>query len=413
MSNYVEKFANLSQWVIDNGGYVDPDIYIDLLGEGCRALRTSQTKTQGEELIKIPSKCCLTSAKNGSEFCYEICHQLVREFSLGEKSFYYPYLQSLPTIENMSDYCLLKYTKDDIAELKELSVDFSSQLEKYFDDCNNIFNNYILTDNTLPDEWQTLEKVKYVNALYHTRSWNILGMIPLIDLSNHHQNPMDNNAIANTNEMRIFKTTRTYQKEEELVWTYTFLSPMNLYLNYGIDPTIFQNNYLPYTIMRNVWYDEKVDKTVLELKERLLDENKFGKDKMIVLYTAVGLERRVLEFMRIITLNKTDIDILKLTNPELKVENINVKEVLTMNNEMNAVRILANVVKSFNIPKLDERYVDLPKYKTLVKSLKLQRQIIELNIRNLHNYWLGFLNNQPVTQETKENGKENKKTTDN
>lgn len=118
------------EWIRENGGYVDEDIYLD--GE---SLRVRKEKPKDAKLLEIPSKCFF----KGSVMA--VATGLYREFIKGEKSFFYPFLATLP---KMSDHALYRYTEKDIEPIfaicKEAGVVLSNMLKDLNTLCRTVQN---------------------------------------------------------------------------------------------------------------------------------------------------------------------------------------------------------------------------------------------------------------------------------
>ena len=113
-SNIFDKMAN---WIRKNGGFVSPSVKVvssNIDGITSRSIYTIKDIKEKDSLMRIPLKCKIhpdlvydipnidkwiqNDSKNmiKTQLFYRIVISLVYQKSLGKKSFYYPFIRTLP-----------------------------------------------------------------------------------------------------------------------------------------------------------------------------------------------------------------------------------------------------------------------------------------------------------------------------
>lgn len=209
------KYEKFFDWIRQNNGYVDPDLYIFENENKERILRTKSKKVNTEVMI-IPKKCCILSETQNN---LEIMSNMLKEFQ-NPNSFYKPYIDILPSYDTFSKHVFSIFSEADIPSVKEICLEAGSHLEKLHE-CFKI----------VKDKLKCSEMIaKYIYLLYNTRSWSN-GFIPLIDMMNHSDVTCNVNPLI-TNETSF--VIRTGVCDDELINCYRSASFIELYMFYNI-----------------------------------------------------------------------------------------------------------------------------------------------------------------------------------
>ena len=373
-------FDKLTKWVIDNGGYVDKDLYVSESGEIVgdspdRTLKIKNHKGKDTRLFKIPKVCTITSDNTDRySFMREICIKLIKEMSLKQKSFYYPYLCSLPSIDQIQTIPYLKLNKSNIFK-KTFSE--THIVRKYVNTLNNNMLDIMkdLDDMDIDDE-QKERLAEYSIGLYKSRTWNKYGFVPLADLMNHINNSIFATTITNKSTSYIsYDTCVSMDTGCEVAYCYNINTPIRIYLDYGIMPNQIKKN----SINMNIFYNQNTAK----FKNKYL--TKFGypiTDKYYILFYDDGyITHDDLQLMRILMMDIDDEISIKGKSDKF------VKGIITMNNE---IKILQFLLKFLNNCKIQFSIIDDMDDITadLIEVIQYQNSICDKNIQSIINHWL-------------------------
>ena len=105
-----EKFENLTNWIIENGGYVHPHICIRGDGE----IIVNGEYDAETILFRIPKKCIISGSPS------QICAKLVLEINKGKKSFFSPFLDCLPNYTDQDSHPLLRFDRIHLGHIEKI-----------------------------------------------------------------------------------------------------------------------------------------------------------------------------------------------------------------------------------------------------------------------------------------------------
>lgn len=212
-----DKYQVMFEWIRQNGGYVDEDLYIEENESKDRLVKTRKKKEKVDLMI-IPKKCCIEGENQ-----LEIMKNMLKELSssdMGSFSFYKPYLDTLPPFSSFSNHPFLNFNEADIPIIKTINEEAGFHLEKLhkiFNEVKNELNCYE-------------EKAKYVFLLFNTRSWST-GFVPLVDLMQHSETRCNINTLVKTeNEYKI----SAISVRDEVINCYRSASFIELFITYNI-----------------------------------------------------------------------------------------------------------------------------------------------------------------------------------
>mmetsp|Transcript_27346 Transcript_27346/g.66499 ORF Transcript_27346/g.66499 Transcript_27346/m.66499 type:complete len:509 (-) Transcript_27346:158-1684(-) len=201
-ATFQKRVEQLRKWLLANGARF-PKVEINRYASEGRDLRTLQKLDKGEEAIFIPRKCIIAisdgkKSKAGQAIKSEtrgwvsnhtyLAVQILTERSLGEKSFFYPWLQVLPSdykAQGMPQY----WSKEQRKELEN-----SKTLGKSDGVLENISEMWKTIKNVtvVKDAGWTLEEFKWARFTVLTRTFGCTEngaaetmMVPLADMANH------------------------------------------------------------------------------------------------------------------------------------------------------------------------------------------------------------------------------------
>lgn len=372
-----DNFNLLKNWATQNNCYIHQNIFINEINKYNRCLKIKNIPSNPTTfLIKISKKIILSSNEENIDIkIFKDSLLLLIEFSKKKKSFYYPYLNFLPPEEHFYTYPIYKYNITEINNFKNISLEIYKELNKFLNDINIFYNNYVKKCSQLPETYKTKEWAKYCISLYKSRSFNKLGFIPFLDLIQHENNLSHNNFIKINNDCITYDSTHI-SKDNELVGLYSFFTPISLYINFNIT-NLFEQNFIPNKI---TIHQDNSD--LFKYKMKCLEYNNFPLNNFIILYLNNGIINDTLKFLKIIMLDNKDFSVINKNN---LIDLKNKKIIITLNNEINVITYLSNYIKSLERD-LDINSLNTSKYPEIYKILKIYKTIINNNKNILDNY---------------------------
>jgi len=395
------KFEKLKKWIIDNGGNVDEDIYIDVISDGVRGLKVAQKKLQNQVLISVNKKCTIISDRKVEGISEQVmcCLKFIQEYSGGKESFYFPYFDILPTIEDLKkdQHQLMIFDETDYPQLQKISPKLvQGHLEATFHKEVKTLFKLICEDSDLDERFKTLDLVKYALTLYHSRAWGNFGFIPLTDMTNHKNDPDCSGHVENPKDRNVinFSIPKPLNKGDEILWQYNFFSPVQLYMNYNINPDLLPNHQLTLPIEFKLDEDTEINR----LRRKLIRKNRLNRDKTTYIFTVNGMFKdinRIFPTIRVAALDENDMVLLRLNcekDEEKEVVPFMVNMPICIDNEFRCIKTLLKYLRDCDIcgEELDSKKFD-KKYLTLIKTLNTQYKIVHKNISDLETYWLGMI----------------------
>lgn len=261
-----EKSYALEAWLVENGMYLSPEatwglakhplaIANDTTDDGensGRGLVATKPVLQGECLFEVPVKVILSKEAALREIpvldetigeYIALAILLISEKAKGEKSFWSPYFDILPSGEELiplflwseEERFLLQGSPVLVAAQslsQKLDAEFEDAEERYFKSNREVFPEDVFTR----EQWQWAFAILFSRAISLT-SGNIVALVPYADLLNH--NPFCSNYIDIHYEMlsgdgyvKLF-TDRPYSLTDQVFVTYGPKSNADLLLLYG------------------------------------------------------------------------------------------------------------------------------------------------------------------------------------
>ena len=167
-NNIFDKLAN---WIRKNDGFISPSIKVvtsNVDNITSRSIYTIKDIDENESLMRIPLKCKIHSdviydipnidkwIENDSQNMiktqtfYRIVISLVYQKSLGKKSFYYPYIRTLPKSSDLKNHVIFNNTPENMSDWKKCSSSFASDVQITSDAFSNLFNFITIQNKEFP-----------------------------------------------------------------------------------------------------------------------------------------------------------------------------------------------------------------------------------------------------------------------
>ena len=308
-----------------------PSIYLDGDSQDDRSLYISENICHDTELISIPDKCRIKA-----DGINNTCILLIKEFA-NPDSFYRPYLNLLPCVNNLQHLPLYKYTPETLPNLPT----FKNTLIYYFNQAIELLN--LLVKEELPETFKTFHWALYAMALYHSRAWGRSGFNPLIDLIQHENNTNLTNSVNESEEWTKFFTRKMYGMNTKLSWCYSKSNKLSLYTNYGIDHTVDQD-YFP---IKFNFDSSKASETLLNFINDVLKRNKiyfYDKDVINLVFTP-ELDEKLFNTVRMLLLNDSEVELLKEKQIDLSFDK---KLFISARNELLTFKVLLKQLENYS-----------------------------------------------------------------
>lgn len=345
---YPSKFDRLKEWIVSNGGVIHDAIGIDESDVGNRVLVARQDISKNTLILEVPKHLCLNKDKEievKEEFkkfenYIHLVSLLRREFNLGSKSFYEPYLSFLPRVEDFYShpFYIAYKNPEKLTEWQKICT-FSGTIsivmtkfkfiKLYFDKISSI---------DFPED-----DMLYYYLLAITRSWGDVGLVPFADLFQSRQTSMMFLDKDEKDINQILTVDREY-KPNDVIW-----------INYGLyDDTLVYSNF--------GFIDDIEDQENIHRSMRIMltkEGNQSGNLKRFVsrelekyksnglFFSSLGISKTIIEYLRIINLTQDEYD--KIDQDDL-LKWIYMKKIISLDNELKVYRNLFSILFSKVFP---------------------------------------------------------------
>lgn len=359
------EYTKLIEWIKENGGFVDEDIYVNTISTGNRSLCTKNPKKESSRLIQIPKKCTIFSYTDNM---YDTCINFIKEYSNSE-SFYKPYFNTLPTVEQFKCFHpLYLYDKSDLKEIEEICAKAAVCLKKSFEEVDTLYSKLCETKEILTS-CQTVECAKFCIAMYYTRGWKDCGFVPLVDMMQHVQESENTHSL-----MPMGNFVSLYCKaceSGELTACYKTANQIELYVQYGI----LENdiNFLDISL--------EIPSLTLYQKNCLI-KNRLFSNPITLHFSNKNLVLNTIKKARIIS----------ILDKEIKSETLFLSNTcISIDNDRRAIMFLRKVLQQLIIP---EQQTYSEKYFPIHVLAESINSIIKNTLNELNNMWLSYLQNE-------------------
>lgn len=249
MNDITYKFTKLKNWIVNNGGYIG-NITLSNTIYG-RSYISTKNINADDVIVKIPNKLWIDEYNlnvrhmKKLDSCEKIILALILEIRKGSNSFYYPYINLLPSYEEFQCHplyeCDFNFDSYLITEWKLICPDFAqriiSLIKLYYQSYSNIqFYSFI-----------THDEFKYVYLIYLTRNWN--KFVPGADLFQHRCS----NSLMGYDDDNIFKIQSgdNYSNGDTIYINYGNKNNIDLLFQYGFKTN---TDYIPIKFDNTEYY---------------------------------------------------------------------------------------------------------------------------------------------------------------
>ncbi|MFH1429342.1 MAG: SET domain-containing protein [Candidatus Margulisiibacteriota bacterium] len=202
-----DKFLRLKNWIIDNGGYVSDSVAIRELSADNRTLVATEDIEKGSVLVRLPKDLLihedsiikrvpplepLLSKNNLEKFEKRLTfllYEAQKHGKAGAGSFYSPYLDILPTIEDIRSHPLFCAVPANLERWAEVDKGFSDFFKASFNNVVSYRNKLLLfnkeTSNLFDDEYTDFGYILWGFIVMMSRQFDASGLVPMVDMFQH------------------------------------------------------------------------------------------------------------------------------------------------------------------------------------------------------------------------------------
>ena len=211
-------------WFKSNGGHLHKSLYINKV-DGLRGFYTSEKIKKGSILATCPEK--LAFGEKDDDYTTQI-HKLIIEKRKNEESFYFNYLQNLPTLDDYKKSHSFLFNPEELQIVKTLSPAAFDIINSSITSKDNLQKKIIEEDTTI-----TGEEVEWAHLVVRTRSWGPHLLLPLVDLFNHNNKRGQAKSYDNELKRHIISAKVDYEAGDQIFISYGVQDCTNLAVNYG------------------------------------------------------------------------------------------------------------------------------------------------------------------------------------
>lgn len=344
----MSKFDQLKEWIVSNGGFIHDGIGIDETNVGNRVLIAKEEIPRDTLIFEIPRRLCvvrndnLKVNPNFEKFEREIhlVSVLKQEFGLGEKSFYYPYLNFLPSIEDFKDHPVYIAYKnaEKLSEWRKICT-FSGAVSIVM---TNLKFVKLYFDKMMKVEFSE-DELLYYYLLIITRTWGEVGFVPFADLFQSRQTSMMFLDKKDDTMNQILTVDRDY-KINDVIWiNYGLFDDCLTYSSFAFVDDIDNTESLPRSMRVILSKEGKQQGTLREFVKVELGKYKANN----LFFNSGGVSKAIFEYLRIINLSQKEYE----TIPKNDIEQgTYMKRIISIENEFKVYQNLFSILFSSSFP---------------------------------------------------------------
>ena len=347
-------YNDLVKWINKNGGSINKSIYLNKNEAQFSSIYLKKDNTLDAKslLTKIPKELSITEDTfnkipnsdkylkyiNNDSQKFKVILSLIYEILQKEKSFYFPYIKTLPKTDTFNTHPVYLYYINDktFKILEPLLVDFTKIINRKANELEEIIKD-ILSFNeksklfSIKDE-KLKELVIYSYFILLTRSWSN-QLIPFNDNFNHSQESNISLTMYKKDFNYMYSAKQNINKsskDSEILINYGHYSLMDIqtYYNYLPENSI---DYLRiiFTLSSNNKFENL---KILEIKKCNFNHKR-------LLLSNVGASKNLFSILRILSLDENEY---KIINKKSIVDKC--KNMISYKNELRSVRLLIKII---------------------------------------------------------------------
>lgn len=347
------------QWLQSNGVYIHPNIEIYDFPDMGRGIRAKQDIKSNVKLLSIPlSSNVIMSELSVSGELQNLLNQLdidtsqpthlmaiqllYEKLEKGEKSFWFPYLETLPEEFTTTLY----FTDEELEEFQDSKIKQFSKMRKQTVEKNFklIFKQFEFTNVTNKERW-TFEQFKWALSVLWAKTYSVYdervsqklpALVPYGDLFNYH--PENISVLSKTEEHEnsfVFYTIKDVKQGEQLFVPYSNqLNNIQLMMEYGFCVENNPNDVLEVDL-KNAFQVLQEERTLIPKKMVALHKHGLWGYTSILKLSLISrleyLNPKLIKTLRIIVSDKDEVEMLRKWDG---------KQMITVRNEREMLKLL-------------------------------------------------------------------------
>ena len=408
----MSKIERLFEWIKENGGSLNPSLRYS---EETKLYISDKIGAPGVYLFKMPKKLCIddgiyknfrspydvTFTEEEKEVFnqpfFKVILNLVSEKLKGKESFYYPFLSSLPKMEDMIKSPIFLYSSQKelwktilpsvivkLDNLNEFYVNLYKVIKKI-----QIFENIDM--KKFPPRFETKDEILKTLTLWAFLIVNSYAvdkkyLLPLYNLM--HYNHETQNQIVFIEQSNSLNLSYNSIDNQQIIINNGILDNESLFVIYGY-MNLNEKKFLEIKLSNNYSLDD--DKEVIE-KVKYTFEHWFDRNIQKYYITEDVPSVSLVQYLRIISLSSKDI---KLLDPE---DDKYFTQLISMDNESEVYQKLLKIVliKFEQLRELNDKIVKDDKDDVLIlkKILQEQKNILKSMYYEIHKKWIGIMDTE-------------------
>jgi hypothetical protein len=387
------SFDKLVNWVNQNGGFVSPKLAMDETDKNNRSMYAKEKINSGEQLFLVPPLLCIQSNDTAPpevplpiQRDYQLIKELLKQWTLGDKSFYEPYLSYLPSYSSFITNPMyhLYFHRQELVLVQKISL-YAPLIQQKLSQLDLLIqlmlNEPIAQQYSATTNKSLQEGVLYAYLLIHSRSWNDFGLVPIADLLQH-----------------TYKSTMFLEPGTKMVAKVEYEPGQKIFDNYGVIDDMLL--YLGFS-----FYETK-ENDMVELSLPPYDKKETQLDQFKVYWLSQLPHRKyvlsskeiyppIIHYLRIVSLSDKDMSRIIWNDTKPFYENL-----ISLENEVEVIKQLIYLVskaKNFNQEMVDEANKTMQLFSPssvhyhFAKLTLVHEKIFKNNIEVLLQNWLGIL----------------------
>ncbi|MFC1478783.1 SET domain-containing protein [Candidatus Margulisiibacteriota bacterium] len=396
MNNADDKFLRLKKWIIDNGGYVSDSFAIRQVSSGNRTLVATEDIKKDAVLVRLPKALLihednivqrapllgpLLNKDNLERFEVRLTFLLYEAQLHGKTeagSFYSPYLDMLPSLEDIRHHPLFCAAPANLERWAEVDKGFSGFFKALLKNVTAYWDKLLQfnkeNNHLFDDEYTDYEYILWGFISLMSRQFDAFGLVPMIDMFQHRSGHVSFLQKDYTDINLLECITRTAcPKDKEIFNNYGHSDEIDVLRVYGFLDENIDRYFVSVPI-----YDQLIDNSCTGPKKTILEKLR---PKTSFYLTSKGPSKILIRHLRALYAANEEL----LHVPEENIEKFFDKKI-GLNSEYRAVFKLIEIINELKrgmtsspeyCSELINRKADHPITVLLAKAVLRKHQVLD------------------------------------
>lgn len=370
------KYQNLTNWLIQNGSWVNPKMEIRSEGENGNGIWARESIVN-EDLFNISDSCLLNAENSGLTFIdpnfldYRQKTVVALLFEMNKPdSFWKPYLDLLPGFNSFESHPIYQVVSGNFPKISLLINHYIENAHTEYQKFREKFEMYRNANGILLQVVD--DEILYAYLLTVSRMWTGIGIVPMADLLQHSNR--SNISLNRTGQVCNMRSQDTIPAGHPIFDNYLLNDDIMLYINFGF----IESSDLITMSMGFAFENQPAVVTKLI-------ENEF-KNLGKIFITTEGVSINLMRYLRLNLLDVSDLSSISEFSESTGINLIN------FNNEIKCLKKikfrLSNFLPEEDLPLLSNvNYSNNPQESNIYKLLNRVFKLKESTNTFIKNYW--------------------------